>query len=163
MGPSGAVGWTLTASGLIGYRQNYTWWLGTWLRGGPFVGSAAYSTTTDEYETETRTAMLAGLMVEAVPFIGPFGRFYLGPVFWGRYLAFDENASDGRATVRDGWTGGVGFHFGVVLGRREQNVLSFAIYSSQMNPQTIFLAATIGFQPTAIARHEKAWPGSPGR
>ena len=176
VGPPGSVALALTASALVGYRQNYTWWLGTLLRAGPFVGPGNCGAT-DEVPASERlhgdgSTLLGGLMVEAVPFLGPFARFYAGPVFWARYITFSDSTFDllngSVVTLRSGWTGGVGLHFGTALGSLEQRVLSFAIYTSKMNTQTIFFAATIGFQPSSsegASRRRNArqtdWPGSP--
>ena len=158
VGPPGSVAWALAASALFGYRQNYMWWLGAVLRAGPFFGPVSFSSgEMPPSEGEPHgpgTTSLGGLMAEAGPFLGPFGRFYAGPLLWTRYIAFSDNtlySPNGKVTLRDGWTGGIGLHFGTVLGSREQTVLSFAITSSKMNTQTFFIAATIGFQTASIS------------
>jgi hypothetical protein len=142
---------------LVGYRQNYAPWFGLHLRAGPLLGVATYSASSDycdSYYTSdcgsgpTDSTRLLGAIVEVVPFFGPFGRFFVGPLLWGGYLDFGANelhSGSVSVTLESGGTVGFGGQFGFVLGDREQTVLAFSLRGAGINTFTMFMTAGIGF------------------
>ena len=141
---------------LVGYRQNYAPWFGLHLRAGMLLGVATYSSSDSScdsyYNSSCRSASdstrLLGGILEVVPFFGPFGRFFVGPLFWGGYLDFGANAlysySD-SVPLHSGPTVGLGGQFGFVLGGREQTVLAFSLCMSGLNSLTVFFTGGVGF------------------
>ena len=113
-----------------------------------------YSPTSDSTDSASdSTLMLAGLM-EAAPFFGPFGRFYIGPSLWAGYISFNRQhlsaeSYSGRRTfdLSDGPMYGVGVLGGVLLGAPERTDLTFNL-KLDLNPDhhaTLFLLVGVGF------------------
>jgi len=140
---------------LAGYRQNYASWFGLHVRAGLVLGIATFdasnssSSSYSTSESQTDSTSMTGGMLEVLPFFGPFGRFYFGPIIWGGYLNFGSSELysapvhemlESRAFL------GLGGEMGWVLGDREQTVLSFAVREASLNSNTVFFTAGIGFQ-----------------
>jgi len=143
---------------MVAYRQNYLPWFGLRLRGGPLLGIAAYSASDDNsscYGSQcnngggtTRTTRMIGGMVEAVPFLGPFGPVIFGPVLWAAYLNFGSNTLNSGSEagpLNSRVTGGIGAQCGLLFGRRETTVLSFSVRGTT-DSQTVFMAIGLSFQ-----------------
>jgi len=153
MGDGGDPVVTPTFAVLFGTRLHFTPWFGLILRGGPLIGVATYEdTTTSEYSSSSSqtdsTSMLGG-MAEALPFFGPFGRFYLGPSLSLMYLSFGSpglRSNGSYVNLSDGATLAVGAHMGWVLGQEERIPLSFSIRVATLNTVTMFITAGVGFQ-----------------
>ena len=144
---------TPAVASLFGFRQQFTPWFGLILRGGPLVGIATYEDTASSAysssSSRTDSTGMAGAVAEAIPFFGPFGRFYLGPSLSAMYLWFASSGltSNGSYVSLDsGATLAVGVQMGWVLGDEERTVLSFGIRAAPLNTVTLFFTAAIGFQ-----------------
>ncbi len=149
----------LTTSVLFGYRQNFTPNMGLLLRGGAILGIAIldYSPTNDTDDNGSDGTSMVGGIVEAAPFFGPFGRFYLGPSLWAGYVSFgsetlraeSENYRYGSATfhLQEGAMYGVGGTGGVVVGSAEKIDITFS-GRLDLNPDhktTLFFMFGVGF------------------
>jgi hypothetical protein len=137
---------TPTVALLAGFRRNFSSRFGMILRGGVLAGKATFEESSGN--TTDSTSVLGGL-VEAIPFWGPFGRFYCGPSMWAARLSFGKRELQSGYTsvwLQTGATLGLGFHGGVLLGQEEHTVLSFGARVSNFNGVTLLLTAAIGFQ-----------------
>lgn len=150
---------TPTGSLLLGFRQNYTPRMGLLVRGGAMLGVAIldYSPTTKSTDNGSDSTSMVGGIIEAAPFFGPFGRFYLGPSLWAGYVSFgsdtlraeSENYRYGSATfhLHEGPMYGIGGTGGVVVGAEEQVDITFS-GRLDLNPDhktTIFFMFGVGF------------------
>ena len=146
---SGGVG-TLAAGLHLGYQGQVTPRFGLILRGGVLGGTAMYGTTGDSdpaFATKsTSSTSLFGLMLQVVPYFGPFGRFYVGPLGFLGYFSHGRNSLGwGMDTVslRDGLAGGVGFMGGILLGERERVAVQFTGMAGALRGDALFLT-TVG-------------------
>jgi hypothetical protein len=150
---------TPTGSLLLGFRQNFTPTMGLLVRGGALLGAAIldYSPTNDSTDHGSDGTVMVGGIIEAAPFFGPFGRFYLGPSLWAGYVDFgtdtlraeSENYRYGSAIfhLHSGPMYGVGGTGGVVVGAEEQVDITFT-GRLDLNPDhktTLFLLFGVGF------------------
>lgn len=150
---------TPTAAVLLGYRQNFTPTMGLLIRGGAMLGLAIldYSPSSNTADSGSDATSMVGGLIEAAPFFGPFGRFYVGPSLWAGYVSFGSDTlraeSDsyryGSATfhLHEGPMYGIGGTGGVVVGAVEQVDITFT-GRLDLNPDhktTLFLMFGVGF------------------
>jgi hypothetical protein len=117
-----------------GYRRNFQPTFGLQVRGGAMLGFAAYnvtySTSSDPKESDSDFTQVTGALLDVVPYFGPFGRFYVGPMAWLGYISFSDKdlraGPNGRFALQDGAMYGIGVSGGFVLGQREQIDLNFS-------------------------------------
>jgi hypothetical protein len=139
------------AAGLhLGYQGQVTPHFGLILRGGVLGGTALYGTTGDNDPalgtTSTSSTSLFGLMLQLMPYFGPFGRLYLGPLGCLGYFSHGRNSLGwGMDTVslRDGLAGGAGLMGGVLIGERERVAVQFMVMAGALRGDPLFLT-TVG-------------------
>ncbi len=112
----------------VGYRQNLAPQFGLYagLGLGLFGVSGDLVSSSGTTSSESLATMSEAL-VEVMPYAGPLGRFYLGPIFWGAYAnlpnAQSTNSSETTSTVFEKntlWRVGAGVGAGLLLLRHEQ-------------------------------------------
>lgn len=140
-----------TGALLFGYRVNKSPRFGMHVRGGILLGIPVFQyRSTQGASSESDSTLMAGLMAEAIPFFGPFGRFYVGPLVWLGYLGFEKSnlkAGNGVFYVGDGPAYGIGGTGGILVGAREQIDLNLTV-RIDLNPDhklTLFVLYGIGF------------------
>ena len=116
-----------TARILFGYRKNVTPGLGYHVRCGPAVGIPIMYNPDDRYSgPDYKTTWMMGASAEGVLVLGPFGRFFVGPLLGFDYIRFADTAVqmfDETVHFKNGFTGGGGFDLGGVFGDREQLIV----------------------------------------
>jgi len=115
---------------LVGYRQNLGTNFGILARAGAVLGAAFldYNPSSDSTDDAWDGTSMVGGLLEASPFFGPFGRFYIGPSAWAGYVSFGKadlsatSASHGTETLHlnSGPMYGFGVSSGILLGDLEQ-------------------------------------------
>jgi hypothetical protein len=143
----------LVARLMVGFRRNYSPSFGLHLRGGMLIGVPTYTVggptipLFDEGVERDRTSM-AGAMIEATPFLGPFGRFYVGPTLWAAYLGFSRSlleAKGEKVNLNDGPSGGLGLDCGFLAGQREQIDLNFSFRGDFARGGSLLFLFGVGF------------------
>jgi hypothetical protein len=145
---------TPTAMLLFGGRQNYQPKLGVAYRGGLLLGMPSLDyddSTTIPSASYSDSTFMTGFVLEAMPYFGPYGRFYVGPLVFVGAVGFVDNNLDAGPTgerfhLAGGLMGGAGVAGGFVVGDHEQTDLNFAI-RLDFNPEhkmTLFLMAGVG-------------------
>jgi hypothetical protein len=140
----------LSVRAMAGYRNQFTGRSGLQVRVGgrlaraTFVGRspADYSYLATQDETS-----ISGALVEVMPFLGPFGRFYVGPVGQLGYVSYGKNALRSgldSASLHDGLTAGAGLHGGVALTDTEKLALHFSAIVAHENGLALFFTAGVG-------------------
>ena len=136
---------------LVGYRKNVTPVLGYHLRGGPMLGILWRSTSGDPGPggAQVDTTVLTGASAEGVFVLGPFARFFVGPILCLDYVHFSNTTlSKVYPTVHlhNGVTAGGGFDIGGVVGAREQMIVYQSLrITAGSGESMIFLLFGIGF------------------
>jgi hypothetical protein len=141
---------TLAAGLHLGYQGQVTPRFGLILRGGALGGTAVYETAGDSDPalgtTSTSSTSIFGLMLQAVPYFGPFGRFYVGPMGFLGYFSHGRNSLGwgmDEVSLRDGLAGGAGFMGGVLIGERERLAVQFTGMVGALRGDALFLT-TVG-------------------
>ena len=137
---------------LFGYRKNITPSVGYHVRGGPMLG-IPISWNSDQYRpagsSEVETRWMTGATADGLLVIGPFARFFFGPLLCFDYARFsDTTVHNAYPTVylRNGFTVGGGFDIGAVVGAREETVIYQSLrMTAGTGEATIFLLFGIGF------------------
>ncbi len=144
-----AVGATVA----IGYRQNFTETFGLHVRAGLAAGgvmvndeSSSSSSSSTAGSTRQDDTVFGHFYGEFVPYFGPFGRFYFGPLVWYGHFGFQKNTLNSyddydrlRKTyeISDSWKGGTGIDMGILLLGREQLDINWRLKST-LNDQIPF-------------------------
>ena len=127
------------AAAAIGYRQNFAAQVGVQIRFGG--GAAGVSVATDGSSPKpTGSTSMTELYGDVAAFLGPLGRFYLGPLLWYSHFTFADHAfqpagSPSAFVLPDAWKGGGGLDMGLLLLQREQLDVNWRIkttFNSQM-------------------------------
>jgi len=146
----------LSGALLFGYRRNYQPQFGVLVRGGALLGIPIFTyddpSASSSSSTDSDATFMAGVLVEAAPYFGPFGRFYVGPSVFAGYVGFADNSLQAGPAgttfyLSDGALYGIGLAGGVVVGEREQTDITFS-FRVDLNPDhkmTIFLMGGVGF------------------
>ena len=140
----------------FGYRRNFQPQFGALFRGGLLLGIPIFDyndpNSTSSSSSDSDATFMTGLLLEAAPYFGPFGRFYIGPSVFGGYVGFARDtlrAGPLEDTYRftDGPLYGIGLAGGVVVGDREQTDITYSV-RIDLNPDhkaTFFLMGGVGF------------------
>jgi hypothetical protein len=110
----------------LGYRQNVSAFAGAYVRLGAGMANVQADRVTDargHEASDSSASVLYEGTAELVPYAGPLGRFYLGPILWLSYRSFapDHFGFAGRSYVMPhGWLGGAGVDLGLLALAREQ-------------------------------------------
>jgi hypothetical protein len=137
---------------LFGYRKNFTQNMGFHVRGGPMLG-IPISWNSDEYRpsgtSKVETRWMTGVAADGLLVIGPFGRFFFGPLVCFDYARFSDTiVHNAYPTVHlhNGFTAGGGFDIGGVFGAREQMLIYQSLrMTAGTGESMIFLLFGIGF------------------
>ena len=137
---------------LFGYRKNVTPGMGFHVRGGPMLG-IPISWNSDEYRpsgtSDVETRWMTGVAADGLLVIGPFGRFFFGPLVCFDYARFSDTiVHNAYPTVHlhNGFTAGGGFDIGGVFGAREQMVIYQSLrMTAGTGESMIFLLFGISF------------------
>jgi hypothetical protein len=137
---------------LFGYRKNVTPSVGFHVRGGPMLG-IPISWNLGEYKpsgtSEVETRWMTGVAADGLLVIGPFARFFFGPLLCFDYARFsDSTVHNVYPTVylHNGFTAGGGFDIGGVFGAREEMVIYQSLrMTAGTGESMIFLLFGIGF------------------
>ena len=139
---------------LFGRRQNFQEKLGVAYRGGLLLGMPilqSNDTTTTASGSDSDSTFMTGLILEAMPYFGPYGRFYVGPLVFVGAMAYGNNdlhagATETRFHLANGFMGGAGVGGGFLAGDYEQTDLNVTL-RLDFNPEhkmTLFLMAGVG-------------------
>jgi hypothetical protein len=137
---------------LFGYRKNVTPRVGYHVRGGPMLG-IPISWNSDQYRpsgtSEVETRWMTGATADGLLVIGPFARFFFGPLLCFDYARFsDTTVHNAYPTVylHSGFTVGGGFDIGAVVGTREEMIIYQSLrMTAGTGEAMIFLLFGIGF------------------
>jgi len=137
---------------LVGYRIHVRPRLGLQVRAGVRLGLARLTgseRTTEEWPTHSSDRTnFAGVLLEVMPILGPFGRFYFGPIGQLGTLSYRKStltAGTSIAALDDGLTAGAGVHGGVVLTNTEKLVLHFSLLLAHQNGLALSGTFGVGF------------------
>jgi len=105
--------------GAVGFQKNISPFFGIRARLGGLIGYVA----PEPWDNDDRAVTWA-LQVDMVPFFGPLGHFFIGPMFWFEYFWNSEETLQDNSiwddvsnvSVFEGPTGGLGIDMGVLLG-----------------------------------------------
>ena len=137
---------------LFGYRKNVTPSVGYHVRGGPMLG-IPISWNADEHRpsgsSEVESRWLTGATLDGLLVIGPFARFFFGPLLCVDYARFSDTTVHNAYPaiyLHNGFTVGGGFDIGAVVGAREEMVLYQSLrMTAGTGESMIFLLFGIGF------------------
>jgi hypothetical protein len=138
------------ASALLGIRHHLSQRFGLHWRAGGFWGSAGYQDPGNwnpGWARRTDSTSVKGAVFQVIPFFGPAARFYVGPVLWGGYLAYDKlqlQSDQYSVTLKNGWAAGGGIHAGWVLGQTEWIAVHFSILGIASSGLTVLATTGIG-------------------
>jgi hypothetical protein len=110
----------------LGYRKNVFTSAGAYVRLGAGIANVQTDRVTDARGHEVMDGSASVLYegtAELVPYVGPFGRFYLGPILWLAYRSFAPDHfdfADSAYVMPNGWLGGAGLDVGLLALAREQ-------------------------------------------
>ena len=156
-GMLGILGYSNSATALslrllVGYRGQIVPQAGLVVRGGVVGGIVVYDRSSDTTPAETASGSdstgTVGGVIELAPYLGPFGRFYCGPlVFLGYFVHGKDTLRVGvdSLSLEKGTTAGLGLHGGVLLGDRERVALQFSVQGSGRNGFFLFTTVGVGF------------------
>jgi len=147
---SGLVEAKLAAVGVaaaVGYRQNFAPQFGMHFRlgagvAGVFAGNETSSDITPKANTMTN------VYGEVVPFAGPLGRFYLGPIIWASYFHFADNpyrSGYGLFALPDAIQFGGGLDMGILALKREQLDINWRLKSTFNNQMPFSFEMGVGY------------------
>jgi hypothetical protein len=116
---------------LLGYRKDFEPGWGYHLRAGPMLGMPWRRTSGDPGPDGVKvdTTILTGGSLEGLFVMGPFGRFFVGPVLCLDYVYMTNTTLHNvypTVHLHNGVTAGGGFDLGAVVGSQEQ----FTVYGS---------------------------------
>jgi hypothetical protein len=141
-----------SARAMLGYRMQFTPQLGLQVRVGGRLGVASYRARTvsaNGWQTPADDQMVfGGGLVELMPFVGPIGRFYLGPIGQLGYLTYEKDAlRSGSETVplHAGLTAGGGLHGGVVLTDKEMVAVHFSTIVAYHDGLALLFTVGVGY------------------
>jgi hypothetical protein len=147
-------------SAAIGYRQNFAEKFGLHLRVGAAVGSVQVPNSSSSSDTSSTNATrgdsttFTHVYGEFVPYFGPLGRFYLGPILWGGRYMFDTHVLreydyyDNTIhiyNVSDSWKGGTGLDMGMLLLGHEQLDINWRVKTTLTNSIPFWFEMGVGF------------------
>jgi hypothetical protein len=140
-----------SARGMLGYRVQFAPQVGLQVRAGGRLGLASYHSQPASYESRATAAedqmLFGGGVLELMPFVGPFGRVYVGPIGQLGYMKYEKNAlRSGEETVRlpNGLTAGAGVHGGVALTDKERVAIHFSTLVAYQNGLALLLTVGVG-------------------
>ena len=87
-------------------------------------------------------------MAEIAPYLGPFGRVYVGPLVFLGYFAYDKEAlriGTELLSLESGVTVGLGLHGGAFVGDHERMAIQFSVQGSRLNGILLFTTIGVGF------------------
>ena len=117
----------------LGYRQNLFPRAGLCVRLGAGIANVRVDRVTDARGNDAADSSASALYegaAELVPYAGPLGRFYAGPILWLAYRWFAPDhfsVADQAYLMPNGWVGGVGLDMGLLALAREQLDISVRI------------------------------------
>ena len=137
---------------LFGYRKNFMPSLGFHVRGGPMLG-IPISWNSDAYRpsgtSEVETRWMTGAAADGLLVVGPFGRFFFGPLVCLDYARFSDTTVHNvypTGYLHNGFTAGGGFDIGGVFGAREELLIYQSLrITAGSGESMIFLLFGIGY------------------
>lgn len=135
------------ATGAVGYRQNFAPQFGLHIRVGAGIAGVfpGHDTSSD---ITSKANIMTNVYGEVVPFAGPLGRFYLGPIVWASYFHFANNpyrSGYGLFALPDAVRLGGGLDMGMLALAHEQLDINWRLKSTFNNQMPFSIEMGIGY------------------